>query len=47
MEIDLRCHRAEDVGALIAEGHDLLGCALRMGRPVYERDGYWSGLTEY
>ena len=40
-EVDLRIHRADDVDRLIAEGHDVLGWAVKFGQVLFQRSGYW------
>ncbi|MGQ0651291.1 MAG: hypothetical protein ACT4P4_03325 [Betaproteobacteria bacterium] len=42
LEIDVRSYAAGQIEPEIAAGNDLLGWAVRYGRPLYERDGYWS-----
>lgn len=41
MEVDLRVYRADDVDRLIAEGHDVLGWAIRFGHVLFQRAGFW------
>ena len=41
MEVDLRVYRADDVDRLIAEGHDVLGWAVRYGQVLFQRAGFW------
>ena len=41
MEVDLRVYRADDVDRLIAEGHDVLGWAIKFGKVVFQRSGFW------
>ena len=44
MEVDLRVYRTDDVDRLIAEGHDVLGWAIRFGRVLFQRSGFWDIL---
>ncbi len=41
MEIDLRVYRTNDVDRLIAEGHDVLGWAIKFGQVLFQRSGFW------
>ena len=41
MEVDLRVYRADDVDRLAAEGHDVLGWAIRYGQVLFQRSGFW------
>ena len=41
MEVDLRVYRTDDVDRLIAEGHDVLGWAVRYGQVLFQRAGFW------
>ena len=41
MEVDLRVYRPDDVDRLIAEGHDVLGWAIKFGEVLFQRSGYW------
>ena len=41
MEVDLRVYRVDDVDRLIAEGHDVLGWAIKFGKVVFQRSGFW------
>ena len=43
-EVDLRIHQADDVDRLIAEGHDVLGWAIRFGRVLFQRDSFWDTM---
>lgn len=46
IDIDLRCYERSEVEGLLASGHDLLGWALKLGKLVFERDGFWTELLE-
>lgn len=46
LEIDLRMYEAANVDSEIARGNDLLGWAVKFGRVLFERDGYWSAILE-
>ena len=41
MEVDLRVYQADEVDRLIAEGHDVLGWAVRYGQVLFQRAGFW------
>ena len=41
MEVDLRVYRADDVDRLVAEGHDVLGWAIKFGQVLFQRSGFW------
>ncbi len=41
MEVDLRVYRTNDVDRLIAEGHDVLGWAIKFGQVLFQRSGFW------
>ena len=41
MEVDLRVYRINDVDRLIAEGHDILGWAIKFGQILFQRSGFW------
>jgi len=44
-DVDLRGYARDDVEALLAGGHDVLGWALRFGVVLRQRDGWWDGLA--
>jgi len=44
MDIELRGFSAEAVDEQIASGDEVLGWSLRLGLPLFERDGYWARL---
>ena len=44
MEVDLRVYRTDDVDRLIAEGHDVLGWAVRFGQVLFQRSGFWDTM---
>jgi hypothetical protein len=44
-DVDLRGYAIDDVEALLAEGHDVLGWALRLGIVLWQRDGWWDDLA--
>jgi len=46
IDVDVRLYSEVDVDKLLAEGHELLGWALRLGRLICERDDYWSLLQK-
>ena len=41
MEVDLRVYRTSDIDRLIAEGHDVLGWAIKFGQVLFQRSGFW------
>ncbi len=41
MEIDLRVYRTDEVDRLVAEGHDVLGWAIKFGQVLFQRSGFW------
>jgi hypothetical protein len=45
VDVDLRGYASDDVEALLAGGHDVLGWALRFGMALWQRDGWWDGLA--
>lgn len=47
IDVDLRSYERSEVAGLLASGHDLLGWAVRLGRVVFERDGFWTELREH
>lgn len=44
ISVDLRCFCQADIAPKLAVGHGYLSCALRFGRPLFERDEWWSRL---
>lgn len=44
MDIELRGFSAETVDERITSGDEVLGWSLRLGIPLFERDGYWTRL---
>lgn len=42
IDVDIRFFNVHRVEKLISEGNDLLGWALRFGKPVYDPNGFWS-----
>ena len=44
ISVDLRCYDRADVAARLAAGHSYLSWAVRFGRPLYQRDRWWSRL---
>lgn len=45
-EIDLRKYRADRVDGEMAKGNDLLGWAVKFGRVLFQREGYWKAVSE-
>lgn len=46
MEIDLRVFPAATLAAQIAGGHDLLGWAVKFGKPLFQRHCFWDSVVE-
>lgn len=46
LEIDLRIYQADKVNQEIAQGNDLLGWAVKFGRVIFQREGYWDAVIE-
>jgi hypothetical protein len=46
IDVDLRLFARSEVDQKIREGDDLLGWALRFGRTIFERQQYWTNLSE-
>lgn len=46
LEIDLRAYRADQVQQKVARGNDLLVWAVKFGRVLFQRDGYWNAVSE-
>lgn len=42
--VDLQQHEAAEVPQKLAKGHDFLSWAVRFGRPLFEREQWWSHL---
>jgi hypothetical protein len=45
IEVDLRVYRADEIESKVHDGHDLLGWALKFGRVLFERDHFWTALS--
>ena len=45
LEIDIRIYSSSDVEESIGRGHDMLGWAVRFGRRLFQRDGYWDDVV--
>jgi hypothetical protein len=46
LEIDLRSYPVDQVHCQLAKGNDMLGWAIKFGRVLFQRDGYWDALLE-
>ena len=46
MEVDLRVYCARDVGGQIRNGHDVLGWAVKFGRVLFQRCGFWNRIVD-
>ena len=46
MEIDLRVYAANQVFSLIEGGNDLVGWAVKFGRVLFEREGFWEAILK-
>jgi len=44
IEVDLRVYPAAAMDAQIANGHDLLGWAIKFGRALFQRDHFWDKI---
>jgi predicted nucleotidyltransferase len=44
MDVDLRAFQSDTVDERVASGDEVLGWSLRLGIPLFERDGYWTRL---
>lgn len=44
--VELTLFARSDLEELLASGHDLLGWAVRLGRPLYDREACWACLRE-
>lgn len=44
LEIDLRTYRRSEIEDRLTRGNAFLGWAVKYGRPIFERGGYWSAL---
>jgi len=46
IEIDIRTYAASRVDTLIRGGNDLLGWAVKFGRVLFQREGFWDAVLE-
>lgn len=46
MEIDLRVYAAKQVSSLIEGGNDLVGWAVKFGRALFQREGFWDSVLK-
>lgn len=46
LEIDLRTYQAGQVDMQVAKGNDMLGWAIKFGRVLFQREGYWDSIVE-
>jgi hypothetical protein len=46
LEIDLRSYPLEHVLGQLAGGNDLLGWAVKFGKVLFQRNGYWDSLSD-
>ena len=46
MEVDLRAYSAVDVDLQLRSGQDMLGWAVRFGRILFQRDGFWDEIVQ-
>lgn len=44
--VDLQQHEESEIPQKLAHGHDFLSWAVRFGRPLFERDQWWSRLRD-
>ena len=45
LEIDIRIYCSSDVEDSIERGHDMLGWAVKFGKVLFQRDGYWDEVV--
>jgi hypothetical protein len=46
LEVDLRAYSAADIDARLEAGHDVLGWAVKFGRVLFQRNGFWNRVVE-
>ena len=46
LEVDLRVYYIADIDARLESGHDLLGWAVKFGRVLFQREGFWDKVVE-
>ncbi len=46
IDVDIRAYQRMKLDALIADGHEMLGWAVRFGRIIHEKDNYWSRFRQ-
>ena len=44
IEVDLRAYAASEIDSLIANGNDMLGWAVKFGKTLFQRDGFWDAV---
>ena len=44
-EIDVRAYAPSDVDSSLESGHDMLGWAVKFGKVLFQRDGYWDEVV--
>lgn len=45
IEVDIRWFPATTVEKLLAEGHEIVGWAMKYGTPIYDPEGIWESLS--
>ncbi len=45
LEIDILTYASSDVEGSIEKGHDMLGWAVKFGKGLFQRDGYWDEVV--
>ncbi len=45
VEIDMRLYAASEVDAQVRTGHDMLGWAVKFGRVLFQRSGFWDRIV--
>ena len=45
LEIDILTYASSDVEGSIEKGHDMLGWAVKFGKDLFQRDGYWDEVV--
>ena len=46
VDVDLRTFKVSDVVTLVQEGNDLLGWAIKFGRPLLDKNSVWNSLVQ-
>ncbi len=46
LEIDVRAYTADQIDSLLSGGDDMVGWAVKFGRLLFQREGFWDALSE-